>query len=282
MIKVVADSTCDLSRAEMEDMGAVMVPLSVSFGPEVFYNGQLSHDEYWEKAKGPFWPKTSQPSAGAFEDAFSTQVDAGYEVLCLTLTNHHSGTYGTAFAAARRFGDSVTVVDTRSVSSGMAWQVEAAVKAAAEGVDRQGIVALLKDMAARTLLFATLDTVENVRKGGRVSKVMPLLNRLMGVFDLKTVLTMADGELTLVAAPRSYEGALKRVRNEVLARAPLDKVGVIHTCVPERASALADSLADLAGLDRGEIPVVEVGPVLACHAGPRIVGAFLLSESASG
>jgi DegV family protein with EDD domain len=281
MIKVVADSTCDLSRAEMEGMGAVMVPLSVSFGPEVFYDGQLSHDEYWEKAKGPFWPKTSQPSAGAFEEAFAAQVDAGHEVLCLTLTSHHSGTYGTAFATARRFGNSVTVVDTRSVSSGMAWQVEAAVKAASQGAARQEIVALLEDMAARTLLFAALDTVENVRKGGRVSKVMPLLNRLMGVFDLKTVLTMADGELSLVAAPRSYEGALKRVCDEVLARAPLDKMGVIHTRVPKRASALAETMAGLAGLDRGEIPVVEVGPVLACHAGPRIVGAFLLSASAS-
>jgi DegV family protein with EDD domain len=281
MIKVVADSTCDLSRVEMEGMGAVMVPLSVSFGPEVFYDGQLSQDEYWEKAKGPFWPKTSQPSAGAFEEAFGAQVDAGNEVLCLTLTSHHSGTYGTAFAAARGFGDSVTVVDTRSVSSGMAWQVEAAVKAAEEGADRQEIVALLEDMAARTVLFAALDTVENVRKGGRVSKVMPLLNRLMGVFDLKTVLTMADGELTLVAAPRSYEGALTRVCDEVLARAPLDRIGMIHTRVPERASALGDTLAELAGLDRGEISVVEVGPVLACHAGPRIVGAFLLSESAN-
>jgi DegV family protein with EDD domain len=282
MIKVVADSTCDLPREEMEDLGAVSVPLSVSFGPEVFYDGQLSQDEYWEKAKGAYWPKTSQPSAGAFEKAFAAQVEAGYEVLCLTLTSHHSGTYGTAFSAAERFAGRVTVVDTRSVSTGMAWQVEAAVKAASEGANRQEIVALLEDMSRRTLLFATLDTIENVRKGGRVDKVMPLLNRMMGVFDLKTVLIMADGELSMVAAPRTYEGALSRVRDEVLARAPLHKIGVIHTRVPERASALADTLADQAGLDRADVRVVEVGPVLACHAGPRVVGAFLLSASASG
>jgi DegV family protein with EDD domain len=282
MIKVIADSTCDLSRDEFEGLGAVMVPLSVSFGPEVYYDGQLSHDEYWEKAKGEYWPKTSQPSAGAFEEAFAAQVEAGHEVLCLTLTSHHSGAYGTASATARRFADRVTVVDTRSVSTGMAWQVEAAVEAASEGANRQEIVGMLEGMARRTLLFATLDTIENVRRGGRVDKVMPLLNRMMGVFDLKPVLTMAGGELTMVAAPRTYEGALSRVRDEVLARAPLEKVGVIHTRMPERASALADTLADMAGLDRADVRVVEGGPVLACHAGPRIVGAFLLRASERG
>jgi DegV family protein with EDD domain len=281
MIKVVTDSTCDLSKDEIEGQGAVMVPLSVSFGPEVFYDGQLPHDEYWERANGAYWPKTSQPSAGAFEQTFAAQVDAGYEVVCLTLTSHHSGTYGTACAAARRFGGRVSVVDSRSVSAGMAWQVSAAAKAASEGAERHEIVALIEDMAKRTRLFAVLDTIENVRRGGRVSKVMPMLNRMMGLFDLKAVLTMADGELSLVAAPRSYEGALRRVRDEALAHAPLEKLGVIHTRVPERASAFAGTLADTAGLDREEICVVEVGPVLACHAGPRIVGAFLLSESAS-
>ncbi len=278
-VRVVTDSTCDLSQAEIEKLGAVMVPLSVSFGPEVFYDGQLSSDEYWERAGGTYWPKTSQPSAGAFERVFGAQLMAGYEVLCLTLTGHHSGTHGTALAAARRLGDKVAVVDSRSVSIGMAWQVMAAAEAASEGAERQEIVALVEDMAKKTRLFAVLDTIENVRRGGRVSRVMPLLNRMMGMFDLKAVLAMADGELGLVAALRSYEGALSRVRGETLGFAPLEKIGVIHTRVPEMASAFADTLADMAGLDREEVRVVEVGPVLACHAGPRVLGAFLLSRS---
>jgi DegV family protein with EDD domain len=278
-VRVVTDSTCDLSRAEVEKLGAVMVPLSVSFGPEVFYDGQLSSDEYWERAGGAHWPKTSQPSAGAFERAFGAQLDAGYEVVCLTLTGHHSGTHGTALAAAQRLGDKITVVDSRSVSIGMAWQVIAAAEAASKGAERHEIVALVEDMARRTRLYAVLDTIENVRRGGRVSKVMPLLNRMMGMFDLKAVLAMVDGELGLVAALRSYEGALRKVRGETMAFAPLEKIGVIHTRVPEMARAFGDTLADMAGLNREEVRVVEVGPVLACHAGPRVLGAFLLSES---
>jgi fatty acid-binding protein DegV len=97
------------------------------------------------------------------------------------------------------------------------------------------------------------------------------------------MLAMADGELGLVAALRSYEeGALSRVREETLARAPLEKIRVIHTRVPEQASAFADTLADMAGLDREKIRVVEVGAVLACHAGSRVLGAFLLSKSLPG
>jgi DegV family protein with EDD domain len=279
-VKIITDSTCDMTQSEIEALGAVMVPLSVAFGPEVYYNGQLSPDQYWEKAQGPFWPKTSQPSAGAFEEAFGAQVEAGYEVVCLTLTAHHSGTFGNATAVARKFGGMVSVVDSRSVSTGLAWQVMDAAKAAAEGWERQEIVTMVEGMGERTRLFAALDTIENVRRGGRVSMLMPLLDRLMGVLDLKTVLTMAGGQLGLLTAARSFEGAITRVRDAAMAHAPLERIAILHTRVPEKASAFGDLLAEMAGLEREGVRVVEAGPVLACHAGPRVIGAFVLSKSA--
>jgi DegV family protein with EDD domain len=279
-VKIITDSTCDMTQSEIEALGAIMVPLSVAFGPEVYYDGQLSPDQYWEKAQGPFWPKTSQPSAGAFEQAFGAQVEAGYEVVCLTLTAHHSGTFGNATAVARKFGGKVSVVDSRSVSTGLAWQVMDGAKAAAEGWERREIVTMMEGMGERTRLFAALDTIENVRRGGRVSMLMPLLDRLMGMLDLKTVLTMAGGQLGLLTAARSYEGAITRVREAALARAPLERIAILHTRVPERASAFGDQLAEMAGLEREDVRVVEAGPVLACHAGPRVIGAFVLSKSA--
>jgi DegV family protein with EDD domain len=278
-VKVVADSTCDLSHAEADSLGIVIVPLSVSFGPEVYYDGQLSSDEYWEKAKGPFWPKTSQPSAGAFEEAFARHVEAGYDVVCITLLSRYSGAYGTACAVARRFGDRISVIDSGTVSVGLAWQAIAAAEAAAQGKGRSAIVDLVRDVARRIRFYAALDTIENVRKGGRLSRLMPIMDRLMRVFDLKIVLVMADGELSLVGAARSYEGAVERVRDDTLARAPLEKIAVFHTRAVERASMLADTLAEMAGLDRAQVRVVEGGPVLACHAGPGVIGAFLLSKS---
>ncbi|TKJ28700.1 MAG: hypothetical protein CEE40_10915 [Chloroflexi bacterium B3_Chlor] len=279
-IRVVTDSTCDLPKGEVDRLGVVVVPLSVSFGPEVFLDGELTHDEFWEKTKGPFWPKSSQPSVGAFEEVFAPLVEEGYRVLCLTITSHHSGTYNSAWAAAQRFGGSVTVVDSLSVSAGLAWQVLAEVEAARKGMALEDIVTISHDMATRTKLFAVLDTIENVRRGGRVDKVMPLLSRLMSAFSLKPILKMVDGELDLAATARSYEKALKRIQEEVVAVAPLEKMAVIHTRLPERAASFADTLASATGVPRGQIPMVEMGPAIATHAGPGVIGAFVLSETA--
>jgi DegV family protein with EDD domain len=278
-IRVVTDSTCDLSKEEVEALGVTMVPLSVSFGPEVFYDGELSKDEYWEKAKGPYWPQTSQPPAGAFEEAFARHVDAGHEVVCVTLLSHYSGAYSTACAVARTFGDRVSVIDSGTVSIGLGWQAIAAAEASAAGMEREAIVRLVKDISHRTRFFAVLDTIENVQKGGRLAKLMPLMARMMRVFDVRLVLVMARGDLSLVGAARSYEGAVARARDEALALAPLEKIAVFHTRAPERASLLADTLAEMSGLARDGIRVVEGGPVLACHAGPKVMGVFALSKS---
>ena len=278
-VRVVTDSTCDLSHAEIDNLGVVVVPLTVSFGQEVFYDGQLSKDEYWEKADGPFWPKTSQPSLGAFDRAFARQVDEGYDVLCLTLLTRYSGTYGTACAAAHRFGDRVTVLDSGTVSAGLGWQVIAAAEAAAAGAGLDDLADLTTDMARRTRLYAALDTIENVRKGGRIDNLIPLLDRLLRVFDLKFVLTVANGQIGLAGAARSHERALERVREGSLELAPLEKVAILHTRAAERAAAFAVTLARDSGLDSNRVGVVEGGPVLACHAGPNVVGAFILTKS---
>jgi DegV family protein with EDD domain len=278
-LRIVADSSCDLSTGEADRLGVVMVPLAVCFGPEVFLAGELSHDEFWEKTKGPFWPTSSQPSVGAFEEAFAALVDEGCHVLCLTLTSHHSGTYNSAWAGAQRFGDSVTVVDSLSVSAGLAWQVIAAVEAAERGMALDDIVALSRSMSRRTRLVAVLDTIENVRKGGRVSKLMPLLGRLMKVFDLKPMLKMVDGELDLAGTPRSYEKALHRIEEQVVAVTPLEKMTVIHTRLPERAASFADILASAIGFPREEVSVLELGPVLASHAGPGVIGVLVLLQA---
>jgi len=118
-IRIVTDSSCDLPKSEADSLGVAVVPLSVAFGPEVLYDGELSHDEYWEKTRGPFWPQTSQPSVGAFEEAFAPLVDEESHVLCLTITGYHSGTYNSASTAAQRFRDKVTVIDSLSVSAGL-------------------------------------------------------------------------------------------------------------------------------------------------------------------
>ncbi|NIN66478.1 MAG: DegV family EDD domain-containing protein [Anaerolineae bacterium] len=278
-IGIVTDSSCDLSRAEANRLGVVLVPLAVSFGPETYLDGELSHDGFWEKAEGPYWPTSSQPSVGAFEEAFAPLVDEGCHVLCLTLTSHHSGSYSSAWAAAQRFGDSVTVVDSLSVSAGLAWQVKVAVEAAEQGMALEDITALLRDMSRRTRLFAVVDTVEYVRRGGRVAKVMPILGRMMKAFDVKLMLKMVDGELDLLATQRSYEKALNRIQAEVISWSPVEKLGILHTRLLDHATSFAHTLAASTGFPVEQITISEAGPALATHAGPRVIGAFVLRQT---
>lgn len=279
--RIVTDSSSDLSKPQADRLGVTVVPLSVSFGAEVFNDGDLSHDGYWEKAKGPSWPKTSQPSVGAFEEAFARLVDEGCQVLCLTLTSHHSGTHNSAWTAAQRFGDKVTVIDSLSVSAGLAWQVIAAVEAARQGRELKDIISIARDISKRTHLRALLETIENVKRGGRVAKLMPVLGRLMRVFNLRPMLNMVDGELKLVGTARSPDRGLERLQEEVAALTPIEEMTVIHTRVPEKAAAFADVLADITGFPRGQIPIVELGSVISAHAGPGVIGTFVLSKTIS-
>jgi DegV family protein with EDD domain len=230
-----------------------VVPLSVTFGSDVLFDGELSHDEYWEKTRGPVWPKSSQPSVGAFEEVFSLSVGQGYRVLCLTITSHHSGTFNSAWLAAKKFGEKVVVVDSLSVSAGLGWQVVAAVEGISQGQELEDLVTMGQGMSRKTRLFALLDTIENVRKGGRVSKAVPVLGRLMRVLKVKPVLVMIDGEPTLLAPVRSYSTGLDRIREEVAALKPIEKMTVIHTRQPEQAPAFADVLAETTGFPRREI-----------------------------
>lgn len=175
----------------------------------------------------------------------------------------------------------VTVIDSLSVSAGLAWQVMAAVEAARQGRGLEDVVSITRDMSRRTHLLALLDTVENIKKGGRVAKLMPLLGRLMNAFSIKPLINMVDGELRLLATARSHDKGLKRLQEEVAALTPVEKMSVVHTRVPEKAAALADVLADTTGFPRGQIPILELGSVISAHAGPAVIGTFLLSKTVS-
>ena len=136
MIRVVTDSSCDLPQEVVEELGITIVPLVVRIGNEEFLETDLSIDEYWTKveairAQGLF-PQTSQPSVGAFENVFASLVGEGNEVVCITITSHHSGTFNSAWAAAQRFGEAVSVFDSWSASLGVGFQVVAAAEGRVE------------------------------------------------------------------------------------------------------------------------------------------------------
>ena len=271
-IRVVTDSGCDLPRRLVERFKIAVVPLIVRFGTEVYQDGELSVDEFWEKGAGPHHPQTSQPSAGAFEEVFERLVAQGKQVLCLTLTGKHSGTFNSACLAAQRFGEAVKVFDSLSLSLGLGIQTLAAAQAAQAGRSMQEVLALLKDMRARIRVLLVFDTLENLRRGGRADGFIAVADRMTRALNIKPVINIVDGQLRLLGAARSFQRGLRRILSLVERLGPLEHLAVVHTRRLETAQEMAGRLAERTGFPRERIWVEETGPALASHAGTGVIG----------
>lgn len=277
MIKVVTDSSCDLPQEVLEELGIVVVPLVVRIGDEEFLETDLSIDEYWAKVEAAraqgFFPQTSQPSIGAFESVFAPLVSEGSEVVCVTITSHHSGTFNSAWAAAQRFGEAVGVVDSWQTSLALGFQVRAAVQAAREGASLGEVEALLWEMRARTHLLAVLDTMEYIRMGERADALIPILSRVMRFLKIKPIIGFVEGELKLLGQARTFSAALEQMEQQIMQLQPFEHLGVVHTRRPNDAQVWADRLRERMGF-RGQMWVTETGAALSSHAGPGVVAAI--------
>lgn len=277
MIRVVTDSSCDLPRDVVEELGIVVVPLVVRVGNEEFLETNLGIDKYWEKvdaarAQGLF-PQTSQPSIGAFESVFAPLVDEGSEVICITITSKHSGTFSSAWAAAQKFGEAVRVVDSWQASLGLGFQAMAAAHAARNGANLSEVVALLTEMRARVHLLAVLNTMEYVRMGGRADALIPILARVMQFLQVKPIVGLVNGELRLLGQARTFSAALATIEQRMIALQPFEYLAVAHTRRPQEAQVWADHLRE--GIKfQGQIWVTETGAALSSHAGPGVIAAI--------
>lgn len=278
-VHIVSDSGCDLPRALIEALKITIVPLVVRFGSEVYLDGQLSREEFWDKTmSAPPYPQTSQPSLGAFEEAFERLTADGSSVVCMTITGKHSGTYNTAWAASQRFAGLVHVIDTASLSLGQGLQVLAAARAAAAGCIAEEIVALVTDLRQRMRMFILLDTIEYLRRGGRADGLIPILDRVARALRVKPLLTLVNGQLSLLTLARSYSHGLTRLKQEVERLMPVEHLAVAHTRFAEVATDMAQKLAQLTKLPLSEILVGETGPALASHAGPKVIGVAVVQR----
>jgi len=274
VIQIVTDSSCDLPRELLNCLKIAVVPLVVNFGTESYSDGELSPQAFWEKAaEGPAL-QTSRPSPGAFEQVFKGLVEQGRKVLCITLTGKHSGTAETARLAAERFGAMVQVFDSYSLSLGVGFQAVAAAKAAEAGCSIGDIVALLEDLRSRIRTMVVLDTLENVRRGGRADGFIAIVDRMTRMLNIKPIVGFEEGRLQLFGVARSFRRALERVVEMVEGVGPLEHLAVAHTRNREKAEDMADRLAERFDFPRRRMLVREAGAVVASHAGPGAIGVF--------
>jgi fatty acid kinase fatty acid binding subunit len=269
-VRVVTDSACDLPDDLIEREGIEVVPLTIRFGKEELVDRkELSTDEFWRRlADSDVLPETSAPSAGAFEAAFRRLVaDGATGIICINLSSKLSATMQSAQVAAQALQPDcpVIVVDSLMVSMGLGSLCLTAARRAADGDSLESIVANVTDRRNRSKLYGTLDTLEFLKKGGRVGNARALLGSMLAI---KPVLEVRDGEVEEAGKVRTRSKALRLLVDRVK-QGPFENLAVLHGNAPD-LDELLDLLEPLAPQD--EIVVGQIGPVIGTHAGPRVIG----------
>jgi DegV family protein with EDD domain len=278
-VHLVCDSTADLSAADREAGRVLVVPLKVIFGNESLVDGvDIDAERFYARMRtAERNPTTSQPTPAEFEAAFREAAGDGSSVVCTTLSSEMSGTHGAALQAREALPHlDIHVVDTRTVAVGHNALVRAAMEAVAAGRGAAEVADLIRDIGARQRSIFTVDTLEYLRRGGRIGGARALLG---SVLSIKPVLQVCDGRIEAHDRVRTYQRALDRIASEVVAAT--GETG-------RRARVVlghADRLAECRGLaDRirahcdGEPEIIPIGPIVGCHAGPGTIGlSFYLS-----
>jgi DegV family protein with EDD domain len=270
-VRIVTDSAADLPTDEAARLAVEVVPLSIRFGSEEFTDGvDLSVTEFYKKlATSETLPETSAPAPGAFEAAFRRQADAGADaVVCINLSEGLSATIQSARNAAKAVaGDlDVHVIDSRSITSGLGTQVTVAAEAAGGGAGVDDVVALVEGMIPRTHVIGALDTLENLKKGGRIGGAQALLGSLLSI---KPLLDISTGEVAEAGKARTRRRALEWLRDQIFAVPQVEHLCVAHGGAPdvdEMLALLAPRYPD------DTIQVRTIGATIGTHGGPRVMG----------
>ena len=269
-VRVVTDSACDLPDDLIERDGIEVVPLTIRFGKEELVDRkELSTDEFWRRlADSDVLPETSAPSAGAFEAAFRRLIaDGATGIICINLSSKLSATMQSAQVAAQAVQPDcpVVVVDSLMVSMGLGSLCLTAARRAADGDSLESVVANVTDRRNRSKLYGALDTLEFLKKGGRVGNARALLGSMLAI---KPVLEVRDGEVEEAGKVRTRSKALRLLVDRVK-EGPFENLAVLHGNAPD-LDELLDLLEPLT--PRDEIVIGQIGPVIGTHAGPRVIG----------
>ena len=203
-VKIVVDSTVDLVPEVKAQVKTVA--LSVRFGEQEYKDGvTIDPLKFYEMLTDcEQLPTTSQPTPAAFEDAYRELVEAGHEVVCITISSRLSGTYQSATIAADEFSGKVFVVDSRSAAIGAGILTEWALKLVEEGKSGQEILEALMEKRNEIRLYAMVDTLEYLKKGGRLSSTVAFVG---GVLNLKPIISLDEGEIKVVGKARGLKAA---------------------------------------------------------------------------
>ena len=273
-VRILADSGSDILPGEME--GLVVLPLTIAFGNDVYHDGvDLSHERFFDLlVEGKEFPTTGQVPPFRFSQALDEIVEAGDEAVIISISSEVSGTWESACTAAAAYPGKVHVVDSLQVSVGERLLVEIALQLAAAGASAAEIADELDRRKGQIHFYALLDTLEYLRRGGRISNVSAALGTLLAI---KPVVTCTDGKIVVMEKPRGLKNGRHIIADLIREGGGIDfdRPCCIGYTGNSKAPAqqFLDSCKDL-WEGKGTVPIASIGATIGTHAGP---GGFIFT-----
>jgi len=275
-IRIVTDSTCDLPEETVNRHGITVVPLYINQGSHTYLDGvDLTRDEFYAQlpAYDPA-PQTATPSPEVFIQAYERLAEKGAQaILSIHISEKLSATVNSARTAAEQFKKiPVTVLDSSQLSLGLGFIVEKAAQMAELGHKVDEILAHLQELMKRTYVFASLKTLEYLRRSGRMHFA---LARLGEILQIKPLLHMNQGKPTAHRA-RTQTRATERLFEWLKEYAPYERLAIVHAGIQAEAEAMRERVKEF--LPDGDIPVMQITPVLGAHLGIGALGFACISK----
>jgi DegV family protein with EDD domain len=274
-VRIVTDSACDLCEEVATALNIDVVPLSIRFGNEEFVDRKdLSPKEFWRRVDASsVLPETAAPSPGAFEMVFRAAAARGNDaVVCIILSSKLSATIGAAQLAATAVAEliHVTVVDSNTITMGLGTMVREAAVLANQGAGTNTIVAACESLKQRTRVYGALDTLDNLKKGGRIGGAQALIGSLLSI---KPMLDLSSGATEELGKQRTRSKAIAALV-DLVAKAKAQHGSIENLAIMHGDAADIDAIVELFTpmVPRDQIVVGQMGAVIGTHGGPRIVG----------
>jgi fatty acid kinase fatty acid binding subunit len=269
-IRIVTDSACDLPQDVCGELDIEVVPLTIRFGDREYVDRkELSTEAFWKQMEtSSVLPETAAPSVGAFEETFRRLADGGADgIACINLSAQLSATMQSAQLAAKALDGEcpVEIIDSCSASMGIGNLVLHAARCARDGADLQTVVGAVEERRDRQRVLATLDTLEYLKKGGRIGGARALAASMLSI---KPVISVTDGVVQEAGKVRTRRKALQFIVDRI-PQGRVEMISVLHAGAPDLDAFL--SLVQPMVPD-AEVVVGMIGPVVGVHTGPRVIG----------
>ena len=273
-VKIIIDSSSDLTNKEINKYDVEVVPLTFNIDGQEYDYQSMDNDEYILRMRTANEYSTSQPAIGKFLEAFEKWTNKGYKIIVLTISSALSGTYNTALAAAAGF-DNIEVVDTKTTTRGMVYLLDSCIEQLKTGLDINTISENLREKAKNILTFVTIDNLDNLVKGGRLSKSAALIG---GLLNIKVLTQLKETELIAIDKVRGKKKLVHSLINhmrDVIGDHEIKKISLPHAISDEYINLIRHEIQDNFNYYVEDKDIFVTTPIISTHTGENAVGILI-------